>query len=242
MTSGGIGYVELGGRRIAYRERAGAAPTLVFLPGFASDMEGAKAVAIDAFADARGLGCLRFDYSGTGSSGGDFADGTLALWIEEALAVIDTHSDGPVILVGSSMGGWIAIHLALRRPERVAALVGIAAASDFTEWGFDADQKEAIRRDGAIGPDEHRIHRAFWESGQALRLLEDAIAIECPVRLVHGEDDRDVPLDTAFRLMRALRSADVQLSVIKGGGHRLSEPREIAAILSTIAGLLEPSI
>ena len=235
-----ITFLDVPGRNIAFRQRAGRSPTLVFFPGFASDMEGAKAVAIDAFAGRRGLACLRFDYSGTGSSDGDFADGTLARWLDEALAVVDRLSEGPLIVIGSSMGGWIALHLALRRPDRVQALLGIAAAPDFTEWGFDEAQREVIARDGMIGPAEHRIHRAFWESGQALQLLGLAIAVDCPVRLVHGEHDEDVPLDIAFRLMRRLRSADVQLSVIKGGGHRLSEPREIDAILATVAGLLEP--
>ena len=233
-------FLEIDGRRIAYRLRDGAKPTLLFLPGFASDMVGAKAEAIDAFAAARGLGCVRLDYSGTGESDGDFADGSLALWLDEALAVIDRLTNGPLVVIGSSMGGWIALHVALRRPERIAALVGIAAARDFTDWGFDEAQRAIIARDGAIGPDDHRIHRTFWESGQALRLLGREIAIDCPVRLIHGEEDRDVPLAVAFRLMRAVRSADVQLSVIKGGGHRLSEPREIAAMLRVIAGLLEP--
>jgi pimeloyl-ACP methyl ester carboxylesterase len=240
MNQPGIATMDVSGRSIAYRARPGAGPTLLFLPGYASDMDGAKALAIDAFAEQRGMGCLRFDYSGTGSSAGDFSEGTLARWLDEALAIVDRHSEGQVIPIGSSMGGWLALHLALRRLERVAALVGIAAAPDFTDWGFDAAQREIIATQGAIGPVDHRIHRGFWESGQALRLLDATIELTCPVRLVHGELDRDVPLDIAFRLMRALGSADVQLMVIKGGGHRLSEPREIAAILRVIANLLEP--
>ena len=240
MSQPDIAFLEVGTRRIAYRQRASDSPTLVFLPGFASDMEGAKALAVDAFAAERGLGCVRFDYSGTGSSGGQFADGSLDSWLDEALAVVDRLSEGPLVVIGSSMGGWIALHLALRRPDRIAAMVGIAAAPDFTQWGFDEAQKQAIVRDGGIGPEERRIHRTFWESGQALQLLGTEIAVDCPVRLIHGEDDRDVPLEIAFRLMRHVRSADVQLSVIKGGGHRLSEPREIAAILRVVDGLLEP--
>jgi len=239
MVQPDIATMDFSGRSIAYRRRTGERPTLLFLPGYASDMEGAKALAIDAFAGERDLGCLRFDYSGTGSSAGDFADGTLAQWLDEALAVADRLSDGPLILVGSSMGGWVALHLALRRPDRVVALVGIAAAPDFTDWGFDAGQRETIISDGMIGPAEHRIHRAFWESGQELRLLDSPIPISCPVRLIHGENDRDVPLDIAFRLMGKLGSADVQLIVIKDGGHRLSEPRELATIRSVIANLLE---
>ena len=228
-----IQHLDVDGRRIAYRLREGRSPTLLFLPGYASDMEGTKALALDAFAEQRGLAMLRLDYSGTGSSGGRIQDGTLALWLEEALAALDGLTEGPLILVGSSMGGWIALHLALLRPERVQALIGIAAAPDFTEWGFTQEQAAKLT-------DEGEMTRGFWESGQRLRLLEGEIATDCPVRLLHGEVDRDVPLELAFRLMRALRSSDVQLNVLKGGGHRLSEPREIGAILATVEALLEP--
>lgn len=223
--------LDVGGQSIAYRLRSGAAPTLLFLPGYASDMEGAKAIALDAFAERHGLAMLRFDYSGTGSSSGRFEDGTLDLWLEESLAVVDRLTSGRLVLVGSSMGGWLAMHVAARRCERVHALIGIAAAADFTDWGFASADEATSRGIGA----------AFWESGQRLRLLTGEIAVDCPVRLIHGEKDSDVPLDVAFRTMRALRSADVQLNVIKGGGHRLSEPHEIDAILRTVAALLEPA-
>ena len=226
-----VAYIEVGGTSIAYRSRSGNAPTLVFLPGYASDMEGAKALALDAFAERRGLAMLRFDYSGTGLSAGRFEDGTLSAWLEEALAAIDQLTTGALILIGSSMGGWLALHLALLRPERVQALVGIAAAADFTNWGF-AEGGAAERAGLALG---------FWQSGQQLLLLDKEIEIHCPVRLVHGELDNDVPLEVAFRTLRALRSADVQLTVLKGGGHRLSEPHEIDAILRTVALLLEPA-
>jgi pimeloyl-ACP methyl ester carboxylesterase len=225
MTASDIRQLEVDGRDIAYRRREGRSPTLVFLPGYASDMEGAKALALDAFAQAHGLAMLRFDYSGTGSSGGPFEDGTLEYWLNEALAVVDQLSDGPLIPVGSSMGGWIALHLAQRRPERVKALVGIAAAPDFTEWGAERNRDY--------------LTSIFRESGRKLSLLDREIAIDCPVRLIHGEADGDVPLDIAFRTMRAVRSADVQVTVIKGGDHRLSEPHELDTILSTVAGLLE---
>ena len=224
-------HLNINERRIAYRLRLGASPTLVFFPGYASDMEGAKALALDGFAQRCGLGMLRFDYSGTGSSGGAFEEGTLARWLEESLTVIDQLTQGPLLLVGSSMGGWVALHVALLRRERVQALVGIAAAPDFTEWGFS--DRQAAEKAG--------ISRGFWESGQHLRLLDREIAIDRPVRLVHGELDRDVPLDVALRTIRQLRSADVQLTVIKGGGHRLSEPLEIETILRTVGGLLEPT-
>src|SRR6478736_2506986 len=225
MTQPELAFLDVDGRRIAYRHRTGGAPALLFLPGYASDMEGAKALALDKFAEERGLALLRMDYSGTGSSGGRLEDGTLALWLEEALAALDRLTQGPLIVIGSSMGGWIALHLALLRTERVQALVGIAAAPDFTEWGVE-------RGAGGLSP-------AFRRSGHELRLLDRGIAIDCAVRLVHGEADPDVPLDIAFRTLRALRSADVQLVVIKDGGHRLSQPHEIDAILRIVAGLLE---
>lgn len=242
-----IEYLDVDGRSIAYRLRHGNVPTLVFLPGYASDMDGTKAMALDAFAAERGFSTLRLDYSGTGSSGGHFEEGTLARWLQDALAVVDRLSEGPLILVGSSMGGWIALHLALIRPGRVRAVVGIAAAPDFTEWGFSTQQKDALARDGRIeepnpyGPGPTIFTRDFWQSGQQLRLLEDEILITCPVRLLHGELDQEVPLDVALQLMRRLRSSDVQLNVLKGAGHRLSEPHEIRAIVGTIAALLEPS-
>lgn len=242
-----IEYLDVDGRSIAYRLRRGNVPTLVFLPGYASDMDGTKAMALDAFAAERGFSTLRLDYSGTGSSGGHFEEGTLARWLQDALAVVDRLSEGPLILVGSSMGGWIALHLALIRPGRVRAVVGIAAAPDFTEWGFSTQQKDALARDGRIeepnpyGPGPSIFTRDFWQSGQQLRLLKDEILITCPVRLLHGELDQEVPLDVALQLMRRLRSSDVQLNVLKGAGHRLSEPHEIRAIVGTIAALLEPS-
>ena len=234
-----------GGLRLAYRKREGRVPTIVFLPGYASDMAGIKAVALDAFAAERGVGMLRFDYSGTGSSDGEFADGTLARWADEATQFVDDLTDGPIILVGSSMGGWIALHLALRRRERVAALVEIAAAPDFTEWGYSDGEKLALQRDGRLeqpnpyGDEPQLTTRGFWESGQALRLLGSEIPIDCPVRLIHGDHDEDVPLDIAFRLKDRLRSGDVQVTIIKDGGHRLSAPHEIDAILRTVASLLE---
>jgi len=236
MTLPAIQTIDVSGRRIAYRLREGAGRTLLFLPGYASDMEGTKAWALDGFAERNGLAMLRFDYSGTGSSGGSFEEGTIALWLDEALAAVDQLTEGPLTLIGSSMGGWIALHLALLRPDRVAALVGIAAAPDFTDWGF-ADG-EAAERAG--------IARGFWESGQRLLLLDKEITIGCPFRLIHGEADSEVPLEIAFLLMRALRSADVQLLTLKGGGHRLSEPHEINAILRTVAAVteqpLEPNV
>ena len=228
---------------LAYAHRPGTAPTIVFLPGYASDMSGSKALAIDAWADARGQAVLRFDYRGCGASEGTFAEGTLATWRDDALAVIDAVTQGPLILVGSSMGGWIALLVALARPDRITALIGVAAAPDFTEWGFDPAQRARLARDGRIEQtsaysDEPTLTtRAFWESGQAHRLLEDEIAIRCPVRLLHGQCDPDVPFEVALRLVARLRSADVQTILIKDGDHRLSRDADIALLLQTLASL-----
>lgn len=240
-----VRYLERDGTRLAYRLREGAGPALVFLPGYASDMEGAKAVALDVLAERLGLAMLRFDYSGTGSSSGAFEDGTLERWLDDALFLLDALTQGPLLVIGSSMGGWIGLHVALRRSQRVRSLVGIAAAPDFTEWGYSDAEKQAIARDGRLeqpnpyGPEPFLTTRCFWESGQRLRLLQREIAIDCPVRLVHGDADADVPPEVAIRLKDALRSDDVQLLILKGSGHRLSEPRELLAIERTVAGLLE---
>jgi pimeloyl-ACP methyl ester carboxylesterase len=243
-----LAYFDPGdGRRIAYRYRepASGTPTVLFLPGYASDMEGAKAEAIDAFCAARGLGCLRMDYSGTGSSGGEFAAGTLTRWLEEVLAAIDMLTEGPLIVVGSSMGGWLALHVALKRKDRVQALLGIAAAPDFTDWGYTVEEKETLNLDGKLerpdpyGPEPAVTYLGFAASGESHRLLYSPIDLIIPIRLVHGELDEEVPMGVPIKLLADLRSSDVQLRLIKGAGHRLSEPHEIHAILVELAGLVE---
>jgi pimeloyl-ACP methyl ester carboxylesterase len=245
MSQTPLRHDEVNGTRIAYRLREGRAPGLMFLPGYASDMEGTKAVALDAFAEATGRAMLRFDYSGTGSSEGRFDDGTLGGWLNEALHMVDTQLTGPVVLVGSSMGGWIALLMAMHRPERIVALVGIAAAPDFTDWGYSAGEKAELRQRGRLeqpnpyAPEPQLTTLRFWESGEALRLLDGPIAIDCPVRLLHGDADPEVPVEVAARTMEQLRSADVQLTVVKGGDHRLSGRGEIETILRTVAALLE---
>ena len=244
MTEAPLRHLDHRGARLAYRLRDGSSPALLFLPGYASDMDGTKALALDAFAAGRRLAMLRFDYSGTGASEGRFEEGTLERWLDEALRMLDLL-DGPVIVAGSSMGGWIALLLAKQRPDKVAALVGIAAAPDFTDWGYSEAEKAELRRSGRLeqpnpyGPEPQVTSLAFWESGEALRLLGGPIPVDCPVRLIHGDGDFEVPFKVAVKTMQQLRSADVQLTIVKGGGHRLSEPHEIAAILRSVDGLLE---
>ena len=233
------------GLRLAYRHSAGAGPTLVFLPGYMSDMEGGKAVALHGWAQRQGRAMLRLDYAGNGASEGRFADATLASWRDDVLLLIDRLVDGPVVLVGSSMGGWLALLVALAQPERVAGLIGIAAAPDFTQWGFTDADKALLRTEGRIeeptpyGDQPYVTTRAFWESGQALRLLEGEIAIDCPVRLLQGQADPDVPWDIALRIAAQLRSSDVQTLLIKDGDHRLSRDGDIALLIRTVSTLLD---
>ena len=240
-----LAFLDQDGERIAVRHRPAGErrPTILFLPGYGSDMAGIKAGAIDAHCAAHGLGCLRLDYSGTGLSSGRFAEGTLDRWLDEVLAAINLVPDGKLLLVGSSMGGWIALHAALRRPDRVAALLGIAAAPDFTEWGFTPEHKAALERDGRIEllrPDGTLSLRTFgfWQSGQAMRLLDGPISLSIPVRLVHGTADGAVPAAIALRLLDHLDSSDVQLRLIKGAGHNLSGPHELALITAEIDRLV----
>lgn len=231
------------GRRIAFRKAAGAGPALVFLPGYMSDMAGGKASALFEWAQANGRACLLLDYSGCGESPGDFAHGTLSRWRDEVVALVEAQTDGPVVLVGSSMGGWLMLLCGLALGARLAGLVGIAAAPDFTDWGFDAAQKarlaggETIFEDNPYGPDPTPTHAAFWADGEARRVLGGAIALDCPVRLLHGQDDADVPPDVSLRLAAALRSDDVQITLVKGGDHRLSRTGDISLLLRTVAAL-----
>ncbi len=245
-----LSYFDPGdGRRIAYRLRAKhpdvPGPTLVFLPGYASDMDGTKATDIDKFAGAAGLACLRLDYSGTGSSGGEFSAGTLNRWLGEVLSAIDMLADGPLLVIGSSMGGWLALHAALQRPERVKGVVGIAAAPNFTDWGFTPEEKETIWNEGKLeranpyGPEPLVTFRDFWKSGEAMRLIYKPIELACPVRLIHGDKDSEVPIGVAFKTLEDLHSGDVQLNIVKWGDHRLSKPHEIETIIRTILSMAE---
>lgn len=233
------------GRSLAYRHRRGRGPTLVFLPGYLSDMEGGKATALDAWAEAQGRAMLRFDYGGCGASAGNVEAQSLADWRDDVLAMIDGVAEGPVVLVGSSMGGWLMLLAALARPERIKALVGIAAAPDFTGWGFTDAQKAELREAGRIEEfspysDQPIVTtRIFWESGEQLKLLGGPVPIDCPVRLLHGTEDADVPWRLSLELMERLRSADVQALLVKGGDHRLSRPEDIDLLIATVDRLLE---
>ena len=233
------------GLRLAHVHSKGAGPTIVFLPGYMSDMEGGKALALDAWAQANGRAMLRLDYSGCGASEGTFDQGTLTVWRDDVLHLIDTLVEGPVVLVGSSMGGWLMLLVALARPERVQALIGIAAAPDFTDWGFTDAQLAEMQAKGRLeeaseySDEPYVTTRAFWESGQANRLFGQEIAVDCPVRLLQGQRDDDVPWHHALRLAEALRSDDVQVVIVKDGDHRLSRDGDIALLIDTLARLLE---
>ncbi|MEO0061526.1 MAG: hypothetical protein RLZZ08_86 [Pseudomonadota bacterium] len=237
------------GRAIAFRHLPGTGPALVFLPGYMSDMAGSKATALLDWCAAQGRECLLLDYSSCGESAGDFADGTLSRWTGEVLALIETRLSGPVVLVGSSMGGWIMLLAGLQLTDaqladaHLVGLVGVAAAPDFTRWGYDAAEQarlaagETVWRDNPYGPEPTPIHPGFWADGQANLLLDEPIAIDCPVRLLHGQDDADVPPGLSLQLAASLRSPDVQVTLVKGGDHRLSRDSDIDLLLRTVAAL-----
>ena len=234
------------GVRLAWRRRAGRGPTIVFLPGYRSDMGGTKAEALDGWAAGAGRALLRLDYSGHGASGGAFTDGSIGRWRDDALAVIDACSTGKLLLVGSSMGGWIALLVALARPERVAGLVGVAAAPDFTEelmWAAMAPSEQAeLRARGVLEvPSDHGaplpITWRLIEEGRNHLLLRGPIPIGVPVRLLHGQRDGDVPWETALRLAARLAGGDVRTVLVKDGDHRLSRPADLALLTDIVAGL-----
>ena len=233
------------GTRLAVRRIAGKGPTLIFLPGYMSDMQGSKAVALEAWAIKHKRAMIRLDYSGCGESEGAFEDGSLTLWRDDILLIIGLLVRGPLVLVGSSMGGWLMLLAALALGDQVKGLVGIAAAPDFTDWGFSAQEKGQIAKYGRIeraseyGPEPMVTTRAFWESGQANRLLAGEIAIDCPLRLIHGQHDADVPWQISLDTAANFRSADVQALLIKDGDHRLSRDQDIALILRVVGNLLE---
>jgi pimeloyl-ACP methyl ester carboxylesterase len=236
------------GATIAYRRLAGTAPGVVFLGGFMSDMTGSKATALEAFCRERGQAFLRFDYFAHGASSGRFEDATVGRWRGDALAVLDELTEGPQLLVGSSMGGWVMLLAALARPQRIAALVGIAAAPDFTEdliWpALSAEQRAAMLREGAIrlpsayDPAGYLVTRRLIEEGRDHLLMRSPIPLTCPVRLLHGMADTEVPWQTSLRLAERLAGADVTVTLVEGGDHRLSTEVDLARLGATLEALL----
>lgn len=230
--------------RLAFHHIEGVGPTVVFLPGYASDMSGAKALGLERWAKETGRAFLRFDYGGCGLSEGDFADQTLTGWRDDVLAMLDEVATGPVVLVGSSMGGWLMLLAAKARPDQVTALVGIAPAPDFTDWGFSMDEKMAILQTGRLerpnpyGPAPTLYTRAFWSSGEANRLLFGVIPFDGPVRLLQSQADPDVPWNRTVHLAATLRSADVQTWLVKDGDHRLSRDADIALLIRAVEDVL----
>jgi len=228
------------GREIACRFTPGTLPAIVFLPGYKSDMTGGKATAVFDHARVQGRACLLLDYSGCGESAGDFADGTLTRWAEEVVSLIVTLGLDRVVLAGSSMGGWLMLLVARALPARVRGLVGIAPAPDFTEWGVALMDKAALAdgvtiwEDNPYGPEPTPTHPGFWMDGQANLMLTREIAFDGPVRLLHGQADPDVPWEISLQLTGTLRSADVQVTLIKDGDHRLSREADIALLLRTL--------
>ena len=231
------------GLTIAHRFLPGARPAVVFLPGYMSDMDGGKAQAVLRWAADEGRACLLLDYSGCGRSEGDFAHGTLSRWRDEVVALVRHHALDRVLLCGSSMGGWLMLLVAEVLGDGAVGLVGIAAAPDFTEWGFDAAQKGGLARgetlfeDNPYGPEPTPTHAGFWRDGQRLLRLAAGVAFDGPVRLLQGQADPDVPWQTALRLAQAVRSDDVQVHLIKDGDHRLSRDADIALLLRVIGDL-----
>lgn len=236
-----------GGANLAYCYRAAKTGvkgnTLVFLPGYMSDMEGGKALALDQWAADNGRAMLRFDYAGCGASGGEFEEQSLIGWRDDVLFLIEKLTSGSITLVGSSMGGWLMLLVALSRPMRVKAMVGIAAAPDFTDWGFTQEQKMTILREGKLeehsdySDDPYVTTNIFWQSGEANRLLHKEIAFDGAVRLFHGQGDDDVPWAYALEIAKKIRSADVQVHLVKDGDHRLSRDQDIQLLIDVVARL-----
>ena len=248
IASGAGSLARPDGASIAYRRLEGQTPGIVFMGGFRSDMTGTKALFLEDYCRRHGREYVRFDYFGHGASSGDFARGTIGRWREDAIAVIDSLTEGPQILVGSSMGGWIMLLAALARPRRVAALVGIAPAPDFTEGllpkRLTPEQRQEIEDTGVVvlssdyDPAGYLYTRALIEDGRQHLLLGGPIPLDVPVRLLHGFDDASVPWQLSLRLAEHLRSRDVVVTLVKGGDHRLSSDADLARLAQTLDALL----
>ena len=236
------------GATIAYRQIGGKTPGVVFLGGFMSDMQGTKAIELECYCREVGHAFTRLDYSGHGESSGDFEDGTIGAWLDDSLAVIDKCTEGPLIIIGSSMGGWIMLLAALARPDRVAGLIGIAAAPDFTRdlmWDrFGDDIKEILEKDGVYyqtseyGEEAYTITMKLIEDGDNRLLLDRPIPLHCPGHLLHGMRDKSVPWMTTSRIAEKILSEDVRISLVKDGDHRLSRDQDIARLRLALGELL----
>ncbi len=234
------------GTSLAYNHLPGAEPGILFCPGFNSDMQGNKALALQAWCREQGIQFTRFDYFGHGESDGNVEQGTIGRWRDDTLAILDSVSRGPQLLVGSSMGGWIMLLAALARPERLVGLVGIAAAPDFTrrvrEQRLDEQQRRQLEETGYCEmpndyDEPYRISRRLLEEGDDHLLLDGDIDLALPVRLLHGQCDADVPWEHALTIARQLRSDDVEVQLVKSGDHRLSEPTDILRLIATVSAL-----
>ena len=247
MSSPGI-LARHDGATIAYRRLAGGPPGVLFCAGFRSDMTGTKALFLEGYCRSRGRAFVRFDYFGHGGSSGDVALGTIGRWADDAVAVLDALTEGPQIIVGSSMGGWVMLLAALARSARIHGLVGVAAAPDFTEelvWPrLDAKQQQECCRTGSVtlpseyDPGGYAYALGLFEDGRRHLVMREEIPLPCPVRLLHGMLDVAVPWRTSLRLAERLASRDVVVSLIKEGDHRLSKEADLARLAATLDELL----
>lgn len=237
------------GARLAISRTPGSEPGIVFFGGLRSSMEGAKALHVEAWCRREGRACLRFDYSGHGRSDGRFEDGTITRWLADARAVLDEAVAGPQIFVGSSLGGWIALLLAIERPEKLAGFMGISTAADFTEFIynelFSDAHREEMRQDGRVRvPDCHggppfEITRNLIEDGKRhLLLTRDAIPLSCPVRMIHARHDRDAPWDAGLRLADRIAGADVRVTIVKDSDHQLARPVDLVLLDNEMTSIL----
>jgi pimeloyl-ACP methyl ester carboxylesterase len=251
--TGSAEFIDVAGARIAVLRDAGRGPGVVWLGGYRSDMTGTKAVRLAGWARGQGRACLRHDYSGHGQSGGDFADGTISRWLGESLAVLERFSQGPQILVGSSMGAWVALRMAQELAQkgprgRIAGMVLIAPAPDFTvdliEPALTAEQRRDLETKGRFeessqyGPEPNVYTRALIEDGRRNRVLDRPIDTHCPVVILQGMNDPDVPFTHAQKLVEHLPADDVTLTLIRDGDHRLSREDDIALMLRAVQELV----
>jgi len=237
------------GATIAYHHLFGKGPGVIFCTGFKSDMTGGKALALETWCRTEARQFTRFDYQGHGASSGRFEDGTIGQWREDALAVLDEVTSGPQVVVGSSMGGWIACLMAIARPERIRAIVGIAPAVDFTQallWPrLDADARRQIEEEGVWlrpsvyddGP--YPITKTLIEDGKSHLLMPGPIPFKGPVRLIHGMQDDAVPWEHSLRIADAMESEDVEIALVKDGEHRLSRDADLARLISAVANVVD---